>query len=126
MENNNGFIQIGGEEPKKPIERYVALLQYKQELRGAEILHDLPKDKNEFKALMLQWIASAGMPEGTELAEIFLIDKSAVDTVYNWTMWQCSIEDVYRVCIDSWKIKKYEIDLSEYRATFNDFTPKTN
>lgn len=124
MENNN-YIQIGGEEEKKPIERYVALLQYKEEQRGYEILQDLPRNKNELKAMLLSWFENAGLPPESELAEIFLVDKAAVDAIYNWTNWQVSIEEVYKVCIDSWKVKKHEIDLSEYRASFDDFVQKS-
>ena len=69
MENNE-VIQIG-DNTKNPVERYVALLQYKNEERGYEILKDLPKNKNEMKAMLLAWFANAGLPAESALAEIF-------------------------------------------------------
>ena len=124
MENNQ-VIQIG-DNTKKPVERYVALLQYKNEERGYEILKDLPKNKNELKAMLLAWFQNAGLPAESALAEIFLVDKLAVDAISDWCDWKVSIEEVYRVCIDSWKIKKWEIDLDEHRGSFNDFMAVTD
>ena len=124
MENNQ-IIQIG-DNTKNPVERYVALLQYKNEERGYEILKDLPKNKNEMKAMLLAWFANAGLPAESALAEIFLVDKAAVEAISDWCDWKVSIEEVYRVCIDSWKIKKWEIDLDEHRASFSDFMASTD
>jgi hypothetical protein len=102
------------------------LIQFKNERRAAEIMTKLPNNKIELKALYLENLEKNDMPfEGSQMVDIFLVDKNAVDTIYQWTNWQVSVAYVYEKCLDSWLNSKedrpYAKNDETYSATFNDF-----
>jgi hypothetical protein len=119
--------EIAKVEEKKPSpRRYVALMQYKNERRGAEILNQLPQSKLELKAIYLDCLERAGLEyDGTRLVDIFYIDKKAVETIYLWTNFQCSVANVYADCISAWlndpKEHPYAKPGDTYKGSFNDF-----
>ena len=110
------------------IKRYVALLQYKNEQRGAEIMEALPKNEKELRAIKMVLCEQAGMPFESAIAEIFVVDERAVDVIADWTNWKVSIEEVYKVCLDSWLIKANELGFAQ-TTTFDNYVeikPKDN
>ena len=124
--DNNEVVEITPQEETESIKRYIMLFQHKNEKRGAEIMHKLPNNKIELKALYLENIEKHDMEfDGTKMVDIFLIDKNAVETVYQWTNWQVSIAQVYEVCLDSWLNDKenrpYAKPGDTYKASFDDF-----
>ena len=119
------------EEKKEEIKRYVLLMQHKNERRGAEILHELPKSKLELKAIYLDCLERAGLEyDGTRLVDIFYIDKKAVDSVYEWTNFKCSISQVYADCISAWLNDPRENPYSKpgetFKATFDGYLKKSD
>ena len=125
MENKE-IVEITPQEEKESVKRYVMLMQHKNERRGAEIMHKLPNNKIELKALYLENIEKHDMPfEGTQMVDIFLVDKNAVDMIYQWTNWQVSVAHVYEVAIDSWLNNKedrpYAKSTDTFKASFTDF-----
>ena len=124
--DNNEVVEITPQEEKESIKRYVMLMQHKNERRGAEIMHKLPHNKIELKALYLENIEKHDMPfEGTQMVDIFLVDKNAVDMIYQWTNWQVSVAHVYEVALDSWLNNKedrpYAKQGDTFKAGFDDF-----
>jgi hypothetical protein len=114
------------EENKEEVKRYVMLMQYKNEKRGAEIMTKLPNNKIELKALYLENIEKHDMDfDGAKMVDIFLVDKNAVEAIYQWTNWQISIAHVYEVCLDSWLNDKanrpYAKPGDTYKGSFDDF-----
>jgi hypothetical protein len=124
--DNDQLVEITPQEEKESIKRFVMLFQHKNEKRGAEIMSKLPHNKIELKALYLENIEKHDMPfEDTKMVDIFLVDKTAVETIYQWTNWQVSVAHVYEVCLDSWLNNKedrpYSKDGDTFKATFTDF-----
>ena len=125
--DNNEVVEITPvEEKKEEIKRYVMLIQYKNERRAAEIMHKLPNNKIELKALYLENLDKNDMPfDGSKMVDIFLVDKNAVEMIYQWTNWQTSVAYVYEVAIDSWLNNKadrpYAKSGETYKAGFDDF-----
>ena len=125
--DNNEIVEITPvEEKKEEVKRYVMLMQYKNEKRGAEIMTKLPNNKIELKALYLENIEKHDMDfDGAKMVDIFLVDKNAVDMIYQWTNWQVSIAHVYEVCLDSWLNDKenrpYAKPGDTYKGSFDDF-----
>jgi hypothetical protein len=125
--DNNEIVEITPvEEKKEEVKRYVMLMQYKNEKRGAEIMTKLPNNKIELKALYLENIEKHDMDfDGAKMVDIFLVDRNAVDTIYQWTNWQISIAHVYEVCLDSWLNDKenrpYAKQGETYKGSFTDF-----
>jgi len=114
------------EEKKEDIKRYVMLIQHKNEKRGAEILHKLPNSKIELKALYLEALEKYDMEfDGSRMVDIFLVNKKAVHTIYEWTNWQTPISKVYSACMDAWlndpKDRPYADPNETHEASFNDF-----
>jgi hypothetical protein len=114
------------EENKAEIKRYVMLIQYKNERRAAEIMTKLPNNKIELKALYLENLEKNDMEfDGSKMVDIFLVNKSAVDAIYQWTNWQISIAYVYEVCLDSWLNDKenrpYAKSTDTFKGSFDDF-----
>ena len=125
MENKE-IVEITPQEEKESVKRYVMLMQHKNERRGSEIMQKLPHSKIELKALYLENIEKHDMPfEGTQMVDIFLVDKNAVEMIYQWTNWQVSVAHVYEVAIDSWLNNKedrpYAKEGETYKASFTDF-----
>jgi hypothetical protein len=85
---------------KDPTVRYVALLQYRDQERRAVIMRTLPESKNHLKYLLLEMIEKEGLPEDTQLGEVFKVDESAIDTIQDWVDWKIGINEVYKVAID--------------------------
>jgi len=111
---------------KEEIKRYVMLIQHKNEKRGAEILQSLPNNKVELKALYLQALENYDMEfDGSRMVDIFLVNKKAVDVIYEWTNWQMPISKVYSACIDAWlndpKDRPYADPNETHKASFGDF-----
>ena len=125
--DNNEIVEITPiEEKKEEVKRYVMLMQYKNEKRGAEIMTKLPNNKIELKALYLENIEKHDMDfDGAKMVDIFLVDKNAVDAIYQWTNWQISIAYVYEVCLDSWLNDKenrpYAKAGETHKGSFDDF-----
>jgi hypothetical protein len=124
--DNNEVVEITPQEETESVKRFVMLMQHKNEKRGAEIMHRLPNDKIQLKALYLENIEKHDMPfEDTKMVDIFLVDKNAVEVIYQWTNWQVSVAHVYEVAIDSWLNNKEDRPYSKpgdtFTATFNDF-----
>ena len=125
--DNNEIVEITPvEEKKEEVKRYVMLMQYKNEKRGAEIMTKLPNNKIELKALYLENIEKHDMDfDGAKMVDIFLVDKNAVEAIYQWTNWQISIAHVYEVCLDSWLNDKenrpYAKPGDTYKGSFDDF-----
>ena len=102
------------------------LIQYKNERRAAEIMTKLPNNKIELKALYLENLDKNDMEfDGSKMVDIFLVNKNAVDAIYQWTNWQISIAYVYEVCLDSWLNDKenrpYAKAGETYKGSFDDF-----
>jgi hypothetical protein len=102
--DNTEIVEITPVEAnKEEIKRYVMLIQYKNERRAAEIMHQLPNNKIELKALYLENLDKNDMEfDGSKMVDIFLVDKNAVEMIYQWTNWQVSVAYVYEVANDSW------------------------
>ena len=89
-------------------------------------MHKLPNNKIELKALYLENLDKNDMPfDGSKMVDIFLVDKNAVEMIYQWTNWQTSVAYVYEVAIDSWLNNKedrpYAKSGETYKAGFDDF-----
>ena len=124
--DNNEIVEITPQEEKESVKRFIMLFQHKNERRGAEIMHKLPNDKIQLKALYLENLEKHEMEfDGSQMVDIFLIDKNAVETVWKWTNWQVSVAHVYEKCLDSWLNSKedrpYAKNDETYSATFSDF-----
>ena len=125
--DNNEIVEITPiEANKEHIKRYVMLIQYKNERRAAEIMTKLPNNKLELKALYLENLDKNDMEfDGSKMVDIFLVNKNAVDAIYQWTNWQISIAYVYEVCLDSWLNDKenrpYAKQGETYKGSFDDF-----
>jgi hypothetical protein len=124
--DNEQLVEITPQEEKESIKRFVMLFQHKNEKRGAEIMHKLPNNKIELKALYLENLEKHDMEfEGSKMVDIFLVDKTAVDIIYEWTNWQVSVAYVYEKCLDSWLNSKedrpYAKPTDTFKASFTDF-----
>lgn len=129
--DNNQIVEIAVEENKESIKRFVMLMQHKNEKRGAEIMHKLPNNKIELKALYLENIQKHDMPfEGTQMVDIFFVDKRAVDVIYQWTNWEVSVARVYEKCIEAWlndpADHPYAKPGETFKGSFNDFVKPTD
>jgi hypothetical protein len=131
--DNTEIVEATTVEEKKPsIKRYVLLMQHKNERRAAEILNQLPKSKLELKAIYLDCLDRAGLEyDGTRMVDIFYVDKKAVDSIYEWTNFQCSISQVYADCISAWLNDPRENPYSKpgetFKATFgNNYLKKSD
>jgi hypothetical protein len=130
--DNTEIVEVTTVEEKKPsVKRYIMLVQHKNEKRGADILQKLPTSKLELKALYLQALENYNMEfEGSRMVDIFYIDKKAVDSVYQWTNFQCSISQVYADCISAWLNDPRENPYSKpgetFKATFGGYLKKSD
>ena len=130
MENKE-ITEVTPQEEKKSVKRYVMLMQHKNERRAAEILHQLPQSKLELKAIYLDCLEKAGLEyDGTRLVDIFYIDKQAVESIYLWTNFQCSISQVYADCIAAWlndpRENPYAKSGETFKATFGNYLKKSD
>ena len=131
MENKE-IVEVTPQEEKKPsAKRYVLLMQHKNERRAAEILNQLPQSKLELKAIYLDCLERAGLEyDGTRLVDIFYIDRAAVNSVYEWTNFQCSISQVYADCISAWlndpRENPYAKPGETFKATFGNYLKKSD
>ena len=131
MDNTEITEVTAVEETKPSAKRYIMLVQHKNEKRGAEILQKLPTSKLELKALYLQALENYDMPfEGSRLVDIFYIDRKAVNSVYEWTNFKCSISQVYADCIQAWLNNPAESPYSKpgetFKATFGNYLKKSD
>jgi len=130
--DNTEIIEVTAVEEKKPsAKRYIMLVQHKNEKRGAEILQKLPTSKLELKALYLQALENYNMEfEGSRMVDIFYIDRKAVNSVYEWTNFKCSISQVYADCIAAWLNNPAESPYSKpgetFKATFGNYLKKSD
>ena len=131
MENKE-ITEVTAVEEKKPsAKRYVMLMQHKNERRAAEILHQLPQSKLELKAIYLDCLERAGLEyDGTRMVDIFYIDRTAVNSVYEWTNFQCSISQVYADCISAWlndpRENPYAKSGETFKASFGNYLKKSD
>jgi len=130
--DNSEIIEVTAVEEKKPsAKRYIMLVQHKNEKRGADILQKLPTSKLELKALYLQALENYDMEfEGSRMVDIFYIDRKAVNSVYEWTNFQCSISQVYADCIAAWlndpRENPYAKSGETFKATFGNYLKKSD
>jgi len=130
--DNSEIIEVTAVEEKKPsAKRYIMLVQHKNEKRGADILQKLPTSKLELKALYLQALENYNMEfEGSRMVDIFYIDRKAVNSVYEWTNFKCSISQVYADCISAWLNDPRENPYSKagetFKATFGNYLKKSD
>jgi hypothetical protein len=130
--DNTEIVEATTIEEKKPsVKRYVLLMQHKNERRAAEILNQLPKSKLELKAIYLDCLEKAGLEyDGTRMVDIFYIDKKAVDSIYEWTNFQCSISQVYALAIAAWlndpRENPYAKAGETFKATFGNYLNKSD
>ena len=130
--DNTEITEVTAIEEKKPsAKRYIMLVQHKNEKRGAEILQKLPTSKLELKALYLQALENYNMEfEGSRMVDVFYIDRKAVNSVYEWTNFKCSISQVYADCISAWLNDPRENPYSKpgetFKATFGGYLKKSD
>jgi len=130
--DNSEIIEVTAVEEKKPsAKRYILLMQHKNERRAAEILQQLPKSKLELKAIYLDCLEKAGLEyDGTRMVDIFYVDKKAVDSIYEWTNFKCSVSQVYADCISAWLNDPRENPYSKpgetFKATFGNYLKKSD
>lgn len=93
-------------------QRFVALVQYKNEERRAVILKEIPQNKNQMKLVLLQAVQESGLGEDAQLGDVVLVDKSQIDMIEDWVNFKIGISEV---------ITKAHNSLMNPKAKFNNY-----
>lgn len=75
-------------------QRFVALVQYKNEERRAVILKEIPTNKNHMKVVLLQAIAESGLGEDAQLGDVVLVSKDQIPMIEDWVNFKIGISEV--------------------------------
>lgn len=92
--DSNGKERILTTKTETEDQRFVALVQYKNEERRAVILKEIPTNKNQMKLVLLQAIQEAGLGDDAQLGDVVLVDKSQVDMIQDWVDFKIGIAEV--------------------------------
>jgi hypothetical protein len=80
--------------PESEDQRFVALVQYKNEERRAVILKEIPTNKNHMKVVLLQAIQESGLGDDAQLGDVVLVDKSQIPLIEDWVNFKIGISEV--------------------------------
>ncbi len=75
-------------------QRFVALIQYKNEERRAVILKEIPTNKNQMKLVLLQAIQESGLGDEAQLGDVVLVSKDQIDIIQDWVNFKVGIKEV--------------------------------
>lgn len=80
--------------PESEDQRFVALVQYKNEERRAVILKEVPTNKNHMKVVLLQAIAESGLGDDAQLGDVVLVSKDQIPMIEDWVNFKIGISEV--------------------------------
>lgn len=75
-------------------QRFVALVQYKNEERRAVILKEIPVNKNHMKIVLLQAIEESGLGDQAQLGDVVLVSKDQIPMIEDWVNFKIGISEV--------------------------------
>lgn len=108
------------DEEEKPVvskteyedQRFVALIQYKNEERRAVILTEIPVNKNQMKLVLLKAVQESGLGDEAQLGDVVLVNKDQIDMIQSWVNFEIGISEV---------IAKAENSLMNPKVKFNNY-----
>jgi len=93
-------------------QRFVALIQYKNEERRAVILKEIPVNKNQMKLVLLQAVQESGLGDDAQLGDVVLVNKDQIDLIQDWVDFKVGISEV---------IAKADNSLMNPKVKFNNY-----
>jgi len=91
-------------------QRFVALIQYKNEERRAIILKEIPVNKNHLKVVLLQAIQESGLGDEAQLGDVVQVNKDQIDLIQDWVNFKVGIKEVIAKADNSMMNPKVKYD----------------